>query len=488
MREKLGKSMIMLTMSKIITLCISMLTSMLLARFRTLDEYGTYSQMLLVINLASSLFMLGLPNSINYFLVHADTPKDKKHFLSVYYSISTVLCFMIGAVLMCMTPVFVKYFKNDSLYGYVYFMAVYPWAYIIASNIENILLVYQKTKYLLAYKLLNSICLLGTVIFAEVLNFEFNEYLLCFLGVNCCFAILVYWLSSRLCGGINLCIDMKLVKEIFKFSLPLGLATVVGTLNVEIDKLLIGWLMDTEQLAIYTNASKELPITVIATSITAVLMPRIVRLVKEGKDIPAIKLWNVATELSFIIVSIIVFGIFTYAREVMVILYSEKYLPGINVFQIYTLVLLLRITYFGMILNAKGHTKQIMKSSIISLLLNTVLNPLCFYLFGMVGPALATFISMLVVMILQLIWTSKVSKVALIKVFPWKNCGIILGINALFAIFFNYFKEEFFLDKYISNIGESVVLGIIWFVIYLFIMKRRIKSLWTELNTAGEDT
>ena len=48
----LGGDALRLTISKALTLCITMVTTMLLARFRTLEEYGTYSQMLLEIGRA----------------------------------------------------------------------------------------------------------------------------------------------------------------------------------------------------------------------------------------------------------------------------------------------------------------------------------------------------------------------------------------------------------------------------------------------------
>ena len=59
-KSKTGSDAIRLTASKIMVMAIGMVSSMLLSRFRTLTEYGTYSQLLMAINLVSSLLMLGL--------------------------------------------------------------------------------------------------------------------------------------------------------------------------------------------------------------------------------------------------------------------------------------------------------------------------------------------------------------------------------------------------------------------------------------------
>ena len=142
----LGGDAVRLTLSKVLTLCITMATTMLLARFRSFQEYGTYSQLLLVINLVSSLLMLGLPNSINYFLARADKQEDRRKFLSLYYVLSTSISFVIGLVLVLAIPLIELYFKNYTIRYFYYFLAIYPWASIVSSSIENVLVVYKKTK------------------------------------------------------------------------------------------------------------------------------------------------------------------------------------------------------------------------------------------------------------------------------------------------------------------------------------------------------
>ena len=145
----LGGDAVRLTLSKVVTLCITMATTMLLSRFRTFHEYGTYSELLLVINLVSSLLMLGLPNSINFFLARAETQEERKKFLSLYYVLSTVISIVIGLVLVLAVPLIELYFKNDTIRCFYYFLALYPWTSIVSSSIENVLVVYKKTKNLI---------------------------------------------------------------------------------------------------------------------------------------------------------------------------------------------------------------------------------------------------------------------------------------------------------------------------------------------------
>lgn len=481
----LGGEAVRLTASKVITLIISMLTTMLLARFRTLEENGTYSQILLVVNLVSTLLMLGLPNSINYFLARAETDLERKRFLSVYYSLSTLLSIIIGIVLVVSVPLIEEYFHNPYIRSFYYFLALYPWCSIISSTIENVLIVYQKTKFLIVYRLIVSAITLGSVIIVQILGWGFSEYMIVFIVSQCLCTLSVYIIVSNLCGGLNPEFRKDIIKAILVFSVPIGLASVVGTLNTEIDKLLIGYLMDTEQMSIYTNAAKELPLTIVASSITAVLLPRLTKMVKNQRNEDAVELWGYASEIAIIVIGVIVFGIVTYADEVMTILYSEKYLPGIGVFRVYTLNLLLRVTYFGIILNAYGETKKIFYCSIFSLILNSILNPLFYWIFGMIGPAIATFIAILLILLLQLKMTSSVTKISFSRIFPWKSAGYVLIINLLFAMVFYTAKKVLPLEQYVGEIVESIFLGFAWILLYLVVMRKRLIDRWHKLNSEG---
>ena len=482
----LGGNIVLLTSSKVITLLISTVSLMLLARFRTLKEYGTYSQLMLVAAIFTTMLMLGLPNSINYFLVHAESQEDRRKFLSLYYSLGSGISIIIGVILLLSIPLIETYFHNPLIKNYFYFLALYPWTTIISASIENLLIVYEKTRFLMVYRILNSLALLGIILLIQLLGLGFDAYMIAFVAVNSAFTLWIYIIASKLCGGLSFLLDKSMIKAVFAFSLPIGLAVVVGTLSIEIDKLLIGYLMDTEQMGIYTNAAKELPLSVVSASITAVLLPKATKMIKDNKTKEAIKLWCIATELALLVMCLIVAGVFTYAEEVMTVLYSAKYLPGVSVFRIYTLNLILRCTYFGMILNAYGKTKKILICSSVSLIVNIILNPLMYYFLGIIGPAIATFISILLVQLLQLKMTSKVTDIPFKNIFPWLRTLMIIAVNTVFAAAFFVIKKYLPLNEHIGEVAESIVLGGIWSVLYFIVMKKRIMNCWRTLNREGE--
>ena len=108
----------LLTVSKIVNLLITMATSMLLSRFRSLEEYGTFSELSLVLNLLTTFCLLGIPNAINYFLPRVDNDKEREKFLNTFFSLNTILSIVAGIVMAAAMPIMVWYFKTK---GYMDF-------------------------------------------------------------------------------------------------------------------------------------------------------------------------------------------------------------------------------------------------------------------------------------------------------------------------------------------------------------------------------
>ena len=303
-----------------------------------------------------------------------------------------------------------------------------------------------------------------------------------FIILESVFAIVVYFIVYSTAGTLRIDFSLKDIRNILKFSLPLGLASVVGRLSVELDKLVIGRFFSTEDIAIYTNAAREMPVTIIASALTAVLMPRLVRLLRDKEYDDAVNIWGNSIEISFIIICFVSFGLIVFAPEVISLLYSEKYLPGVDVFRVYSLVLLLRVTYFGMILNSIGKTKFIFYSSILALIINVILNYIFYLIFGFIGPAYATFISILLVQMLQLFATAKSIDVKFTNIFPWAKLGKLLVINVILAFVFMFVKKWSHLDNILGGILEAIILGAIWGIIYLLVIRRNIIGNWKVLN------
>jgi len=484
--SKDSREVTLLSVSKIITLLLGLITSAILSRVRSLQEYGTYSQMLTVVSITTSALMLGLPNSINFFLSRHDNPEDKKRFVSVYYTVNSILSAITGLMLILAMPLISDYFKNPLIRSFAYFLAVYPWTKIITASMERLLIQYGKSRYVLVFNLCQSCAVLAINVAVAIGAFGFSVYIAMYTVVQSLFAISVYAIAHKLSGGIRILLDRSMIREVLKFSIPLGLASVIGTLNVEMDKLVIGRLMNTEAVALYANAGKELPVTFFTASITAVMLPRITRLIKDGNTEGAVTVWGNAAYVSFGFICLCAFGFITFAPEIITILYSEKYIAGTGIFRIYCVDLLIRFTYIGMLLNATGHTKKILYCSIGTIAFNLVFNVIFYYIFGFIGPAISTVFSALVMNTLQLVMTSRISKIRFSKLFLWKKMFAILLINVALSMVFFHAKMYLPLEQALGGIGEAIFLGVVWCGVYALLVGKRLLHQWKRLGEIEE--
>lgn len=481
---QLGKDAAKLTVSRISTLLIGMVSAMLLSRFRTLDEYGTYSQLLLVGNVVTTLLILGLPNSINYFLARADTPDERKQFLSVYYTLSTIFSLVIGALLLLGAPWIAAYFSNPALQHYVYALVLIPWTIIVGYSLDNVLIVYNRTSSIIAYRVSNSAALLAAVLLVEWLRWDFSAYMQLYVAIQLGFALAVYVIVWRAAGGLRWTVNLQTIRTILVFSVPLGLALAVGTLNMELGRLLIGRLTNTEQLAIYTNAAREMPVIFIAQSLTAVLMPRMARLFKKDQFQSAVDLWAHAVIFAYTLICFIAAVLITFAPEAITLFYSRKYLPGVAVFQVASLVLLLRCTYFGMVLNARGQTKFIFYSSIASLVINLALSYVLLLQIGLTGPAWATLVSQTLINGLQLAITARYIRVPMRRIFPWRRLAELTLVNAALAACV-YGLRLYYRPHTTGQLSFELLMWLIpWSVLYWCIIRKDLSNRWRLLNQA----
>lgn len=458
---------IILTFSKILAGIVQILVTMILSKYRSLQEYGTFTQLLLVVNLVNSVLMMGLPNSISFFLGRSKDLKSRQDFLSIYYTLNTLLTFLSGIILLaCIVPIQI-YFKNNSIGSYWYFLAFFPWATVTSSAMENMCVSSQRTNILIPFKICHSVSSISVALICYLCKAPFHIYVISYLVSEGVFALLTYIFSFFLARQVKLCLNKAIVKSIFVFSIPIGIASAVGTLNAEIDKFMIGWFLSTEAVAIYSNAAKDLPLTVFSISMTAALLPRLSRILKDKKYEESAEMWGRAIVVSLSIIAIFSLGCFTFAEDVVMLLYGHKYLPGVSVFRIFAILLLFRCTYWGMILNASGNTKFILYSSLVALVVNIILNVLFFKLFGMVGCAISSFIATASISFIQLLYTCKITKIPLKRIFPWKKIFLILAINCTFAIIFHRIKDISLLDVYIGSFYESLMLGFCWGILYI---------------------
>ena len=174
-KGRISSQALILTVTNLIISLIGLLSSMLLSRYRTLDEYGTYSQVIMVTELVSTVLLMGLPQTVGYFLSRAENEEEKKRFFTLYSILSTLVTAVIGICLFLATPLIVAYFNNPYITAFSYVFAVYPWSSIMINTLSSVLVVYGRSGKLACFTLIHSLTTLLTVILTVALSVEFER-------------------------------------------------------------------------------------------------------------------------------------------------------------------------------------------------------------------------------------------------------------------------------------------------------------------------
>ncbi len=235
------------------------------------------------------------------------------------------------------------------LFTYKFAVLLLPWISIFNNSADNLFIAYHKTAYLMLYRLLYSIMLLITVVLFALNNGNFYTYMIIYIAVQTIFVIGLYYAAYRMSGKLNILIKKNLIIEILQYCIPLGIAAIVSTLNIELDKLMIGRFYSTDAMAVYTNVSKELPINLLTVAVTTVMLPKMVSLIGKNKKQEAIEAWGVSIELSAVVLCFACMILFVFSDIVINILYSAKYLEGNNIFKVYVITSLVKITSWGIV-------------------------------------------------------------------------------------------------------------------------------------------
>jgi O-antigen/teichoic acid export membrane protein len=467
--------------TRVLTLLLAMAQVMILSRAYNKLDYGTYSQGLIVIQIMTTLTGFGLSSAVNYFLAQAIPFESKRKYFNTITGIN-VLSGVVGGLLLLVFRNFIaEYFSNPMLAALIIYIAFRPMVANLVTNFQNSFIANSMARMISVRNLIIVIIELAIIGFAAWMKYDISVIFVLLIALDLAQLLYFFLITKKLWYTVSFFkISPELVREILAYAVPMALALMVGTLNIEVDKLLIGYFFSTEQLAEYANMSKELPFSFIALSISTVMLPKIIRAYKNGDKELARKFWANSISIGFIFTSLLCMAAILLSKEVIVFLYSEKYAGGDPIFIVFVLVQMIRFTYFGTILNAAGKTKLIFIFSVLALVMNTVLSLLFYYFFGYYGPAYATLISIGFIAFIQLVQSKKYLECSLPDLINFKDNGVFLAILLLLLIPFNYLRIWLHSLGWSSTVVMATV-GILYTAASAALYFKKIRTMLVEL-------
>lgn len=382
---------ILLTFVRVITAVLGLLVTKLLSVHFSLKEYGTYSQAMLIVTTATSFSILGLTNAVNFFYNKTNDEDKKEEYVCTVFGIQYIVGIVCAiAILLLQIPI-INYFNNDELKELIILVACFPLLENLLPMLQVLFVSIGKAKIIAVRNFIISVVRLLIVIFACFITRSIYTIFLILLLSDLIQVIYFMCSFSKRKFKIQIIKFRKnLVPAIMKFSIPMAVYVLTNELARDIDRYVVGFFTNTETLGIYTNAAKLLPFDLVTASFITVLIPIITRQIGSKENQKAIVTFRAYLRFGYLVTWMLAFGAIIVAKELMIFLYDEKFLPGLAIFVIYLLVDMIKFANTSLILTATGKTKILMYCSISSLAINLILNVITFKIFGIIGPALTT--------------------------------------------------------------------------------------------------
>lgn len=468
-----------LSLSNTLTVLVGIVSGMVAARFLTKHDYATMRQTMLAYQFVAPLLTLALPMALYYFL-----PGSGERKRGVLIENLTLLFVMGGVFSLFLlaggNKLLAWQFSNPDLEKTLFWMIPYPLFTLPAALLGAVLVVQGRVNTLTIYNVLSRLLLTISIIAACIFTKSYSGP----IWAQVFFAIaalpVALWLAFSSVPGKLRKPKLSSMNAMIKYSVPMGLATMLGTITLQLDKMIVSSMCTPEEFAVYSNGAIEIPLIGIVTgSIAMVILADMAISCKSGNLGEALNLFRKAAVRSGLILLPTMIFLLVFAEDFIVILYSERYLESVTPFRIYLFVLPIRVVLYGSALMALGMTKVILWRSIGDLLVNACLSVLLVYYMGYLGAAVATLLTLY-------LWTAPFNIKMIAKgfscqkhgVLPFKEIFLTLFIASLAVLF----TTPLLLWKSPSHFLRFPVAGLIFFTAYFLLARRYIPD-FLDINT-----
>lgn len=263
---------------------IGIVTPMILSRFFTKEDYGTYKQVMYVYDTLLVVFTLGLPRTYSYFLPKYPHEQSKA-IISKITSVFFVLGALFSIVLFtCATPIS-KWLNNEELAYAIRLFSPTPFFLIPTLGLDGIYASFRKTQIVALYTVLTKVFTILCIVLPVVL-FDGN-YLHAIIGfdiASCATFILAMYMKNAPVRDFAKEKTNVTFKDIFGFALPLFYASIWGTIIHASNQFYISRYYGNAVFADYSNGFMQNPLVgMVVSSMAVVLLPVFSGMSKEGE-------------------------------------------------------------------------------------------------------------------------------------------------------------------------------------------------------------
>lgn len=440
--------------------------SIILIRLLVLpDLYGIYN---LAISIGFMLFTfadLGINATAVRYISLAMGNGDEilaRSYFSYLLKIKTLLTLILSIALILFAGVISLYvFNKPELTIPLRVTGIFIFLQSMADFLDSIFTAFHRFEYPLIRHTIFEITRIAIVPAFIYLGFSVSGAILGIsLSLAGAFAILFYLFRKHygfLLSGRTIEIDKKDIKRFVGY---LTIGSLSSVFYGYVDSIMLGIFMEAKYVGFYKAAFMIILGFMGVISITGILLPFLTQL--EGKDLD--NALGKISRYSFILSFPCALGIVFLGEEMIRLIYGQAYLPALAPLYVLALLILINpLESFVVLFTAKGKPDYPTKMSIISSVINIILNYFLIIEIGMLGAAIATVASRFFNIIGLFLISRRLFELSLDPALIYKP---LLASLAMSLLLYTFPKPE----HIVSGIIEVGLAGILYFLV-LFVIR-----------------
>lgn len=417
--------------SNVLKLFVQLAIIYLYSRKLSVLEYGQYQSVWLYLSVLSVLGLFGLPAMMLSTPFYALKHWILKHKFT--FSTATILLYLLPFSYLFLSS---SQFNPSS----VFLLAAITILQNVGILAETVAIKMEKEWRLLLANLFFAGGYLLVHIVLLKMGYSLNRLL---LGLMLLFLMKILLLpnSKKVSFPVS---EQETSNALGKQWLYLGVFDVIGVLFKWLDKWMVLFFISLSQFAIYFNGSYEIPLFgLMLSAVGNVMLVELSKGKAADAELPQNLFHQSAVFLGSLVFPAFCFLLF-YHVDFFRLIFSPKYDDSIPIFFISLFVLPLRITHFTVALQVYQRNDLIVKGAILDLLLAMVFMVILYPLFQLKGIALS-FVLCTYVQAAYYLWhTSKIIKLPVVKLLPFKRLILMAFISTLVMGITRYLSFGFF--------------------------------------------
>lgn len=323
----------------------------IMARFLTSEELGTYAIIILVLGFCQMFVDLGFGNAV---IFKKDINNEQ---LSTLYWLNILFSVFIYIVIYLLSPFIADFYNNENLGVYIKIIAL---MIIIQSIGRQFMSLFEKK---LMFNFLGKVKMFAStvslIVLTLLINLNFGIYsIILALITQYTIQTILYLFNGLKLNKPRFIINLSSVKELIHFGLYQTGSSIINYFNSQMDVILIGKLLGTETLGVYTVIKQIVmaPLQIINPIILKISFPTMSLFQNSKKDLSNIycKTINYLSSINFPVYAFLII----FSSELLGLILGEQWKQHAYVFEILAIYYAFRATGnpIGSLVMATGKT------------------------------------------------------------------------------------------------------------------------------------